>query len=429
MSKSLLEQPAASDESFPDWFVQLQQEAQEASEAIPTPSRRDEAWRFANLEHLAAIDQYAAAEPVSAATQEDLVARSNQLEASDGKFVFINESLAHAEKPNADGLICVPLAEAVVSHAQLLQEYFMAQEATLGSAKYALLHKSRTKSGLFIYVPAGMELTVPIEVYHWAQGDRSSIFPHTLIVTGENAKVTVVDYYQSATADEGHFNAAVVDLVAGRGSHLRYVACQDLSHASANIHISSTLASADADVKSLQVQLGSTWSRTESVSHLAGKGANSDMLSVAVPTGNQEVDQRTLQHHAEPHTTSDLLYKNALYDKTRTIFAGLIQVDEGAHYTDAYQTCRNLLLSNDAEANAMPGLEINADQVKCSHGSTSGPITEEEIFYFNARGIPTHAAKKLITFGFTAEAFAKIGDEAIESMVASLLEKRLHAAS
>jgi len=177
-------------------------------------------------------------------------------------------------------------------------------------------------------------------------------------------------------------------------------------------------------VKSLQVQLGSQWSRTESVSHMAGKGANSDMLSVAVPSAEQEIDQRTLQHHADPNTKSDLLYKNALFGKGRSIFAGLIKVDEGAHHTDSYQTCRNLFLSDDADANAMPGLEIDADQVKCSHGSTSSPITEEELFYFNARGIPSNMAKQLITSGFTGEVIAKLGDEAVELMVGALVEAK-----
>ncbi len=427
-SSSILEEAPAWDASeFPDWYREMQESAWEAARALPLPRAKNEPWRFANLKQVAAVGDYVAAPPVDEETARELVARSRMLDTSEhrGKLVFANETLVHDERPDEDGgLICASLAEAVTTHGQRLQEYFMTQEATLGSEKFALLHKSRTRSGLFLYVPAGMELTLPIEVYHYVAGHCASIFPHTLIVTGENAKVTVVDYYQSASEDEAGLSCGVVDLVAGQGSQIRYVACQNLSTRSANIHISSTLASADADVKSLQLQLGSAWSRTESVSHLSGKGANSDMLSVAVPAAGQEVDQRTLQHHAEAHTTSDLLYKNALSDRSRSVFAGLIMVDEGAHYTDAYQTCRNLLLSDDAEANAMPGLEINADQVKCSHGSTSGPITDEEIFYFKARGIPAETAKQLITFGFTAEVLAKLEQPAIEALLSRLVEAK-----
>ncbi|MFT4638684.1 MAG: Fe-S cluster assembly protein SufD [Verrucomicrobiales bacterium] len=425
MSSSVIELAPSWDASgLPDWYQESQRSAWDAAQKAPMPVRTNEPWRFANLKQLANLPTFIAAAPADDATAKGLVQRSNELEDASGKMVFVNEALVHDKRPDIEGLICAPISEAAEKHAQLLQEYFMTQEATLGSEKFALLHKSRTKSGLFIYVPAGMEIELPFEVYHWATGANASIFPHTLIVTGEGAKVTVVDYYQSASENEAGFSCGVVDLVAGRGSKIRYVACQNLSGTSSNIHISSTLASADSDVKSLQVQLGSAWSRTESVSHLSGKGSNSDMLSISVPSDHQEVDQRTLQHHGAAHTTSDLLYKNALYDHSRSVFAGLIKVDKGAHYTDSYQTCRNLLLSDDAESNAMPGLEINADQVKCSHGSTSGPITDEEVFYFNARGIPTETAKQLITYGFTAEVFAKLGHPMIEAMVGQLVESK-----
>lgn len=422
---SVLEgQPGWETSGFPDWYQQLQRSAWEAAQKLPMPQRTDQTWRFANLKRVAMLKDFVTATPADKVTAATLAKQSTMLEETSAKLVFVNEDLVHDERPENEGLICTSLAEAIETHGQRLQEYFMTQEAMLGSEKFALIHKSRTKSGLFLYVPAGMELALPIEVYHYVTGANSSIFPHTLIVTGENAKVTVVDYYRSGSHQEAGFSCGVVDLVAGRGSQIRYVACQNLSRHSANIHISSTLASADADVKSLQVQLGSAWSRTESVSHLSGKGANSDMLSVAVPSGKQEIDQRTLQHHAEAHTTSNLLYKNALYEQARTIFAGLIKVDEGAHYTDAFQTCRNLLLSDEAEANSMPGLEINADQVKCSHGSTNGPISEEAVFYFNARGIPRKTAEQLITFGFTAEAFAELHHPAVEAMVSGLVEKK-----
>ena len=112
---------------------------------------------------------------------------------------------------------------------------------------------------------------------------------------------------------------------------------------------------------------------------------------------------RTLQHHAAPRATSDLIYKNALYDKAKTVFSGLITVDEGAHFTDAYQKCRNLLNSADCEADSMPGLEINADQVKCSHGTTSSPISEDELFYLKARGIPDRDSRRLIATGFVED--------------------------
>jgi len=188
--------------------------------------------------------------------------------------------------------------------------------------------------------------------------------------------------------------------------------------------LSSTSAGKDSQVKNFQLQLGADFSRSESVSDLVGAGARSDMLSVSMPLGTQVVDQRTLQKHKAPHATSDLLYKNALYDQTRTVFSGLIIVDEGAHYTDAYQTNRNLINSAEAEANSMPGLEINADQVKCSHGATSAPVSDEELFYLKARGIPDGEARKLIVLGFIEDTVTRIGHEAVEAMVCERIEEK-----
>jgi Fe-S cluster assembly protein SufD len=143
------------------------------------------------------------------------------------------------------------------------------------------------------------------------------------------------------------------------------------------------------------------------------------MISVSIARDAQEYDQRTFQHHASPRSYSDLLYKNTLYDESRTVFSGLIQVDEGAHFTDAYQTCRNLMMSETAEANSMPGLEINADQVKCSHGSTAAMIDDEEIFYLRARGIKSQIARQLVAQGFSVEAIARLRNEALEEIVLS----------
>jgi Fe-S cluster assembly protein SufD len=184
------------------------------------------------------------------------------------------------------------------------------------------------------------------------------------------------------------------------------------------------VAGRDASIKSFQVQLGASFSRSESVSDLIGTGARSDMLSVSLPIGEQVIDQRTLQNHKAPHATSDLLYKNALYGKSRSIFSGLITVDKEAHFTDAYQTCRNLLNSDEAEATSLPGLEINADQVKCSHGATSSPISDEELFYLKARGISDSESRKLIIEGFLAGVLERFGNsEVLDTLVARIDEK------
>lgn len=413
--------------AMPDWFVSVQKEAWKKFQRLPMPDRKTEAWRFADLKQLDFKD-FRSGEPIGARLAEELKDRSRMTTAPAARFVFANgyliEGTPLADELLARGVVCLPFAEAVSLHGDLVKENFMQKEMQLGSEKFAAWHAALVSSGVFVHVPKNVQINGTIEVFHWLSGDGASEFPHTLVVADANSKVTVMDCYRSANTTDKGFSCGVADLIAKDGAKLTYISAQEWNRESKFIQLSSTSAGRNADVKSCLINLGSSWGRTESVSHLEGEGANSDMLSICVPEGNQQMDQRTLQLHKMPHTTSDLLYKNALYDQSRTIFAGLIMVDKGAHHTDAYQKCRNLLLSDDAEANSMPGLEINADQVKCSHGSTAGPITEEELFYLRARGITDKLARQLVTFGFTHEVIERLKDDELEQALTRRLEKK-----
>jgi Fe-S cluster assembly protein SufD len=227
-----------------------------------------------------------------------------------------------------------------------------------------------------------------------------------------------------SSGDAASFSAGVTDLHLGDGAKLLYVSVQDLSPASTSIQVQSAVVGRDASAMSLGVHLGSRFARSESLSRLLGEGGRSDMLAVTVADGEQQFDQRTLQDHRVARTASDLLYKNALDDKARAIFSGLIKVEEGAHFTDAYQKVRNLLLSDEAEANSMPGLEINADQVRCTHGATSGQIEPEELFYLRSRGLREKDAQRLIVLGFLQEAADRIGDAALAARIGDLVRDR-----
>lgn len=360
------------------------------------PSRKDENWRFGNLKQLS-FDQFVAEE---------------------------QSCISYKTPTLPDGVICLPFAEALQQHGELVKEHFMQKESRLGSAKFVALHKSQVKSGLFVYVPDGVVVEQPIEVTHVLSGSNVASFPHTLIITGKNAEVTVVESFTSAEASDEGLCIAVNDLIAGEGSKLSYCTIQELNLASKIIQVNSNTAARSANTKSFTLNTGSQWVRNESLSALAAEGANSDMLACSIPSGSQQYDQRTFQEHAAPHTTSNLLYKNTLYGTAKTVFAGLIKVDDGAHYTDSYQTCRNLLMEDSTEANSMPGLEINADQVKCSHGSTAASVSDEEIFYLRARGIHPTQARRLIAHGFSVEVIELIGNEKLEELVLEAVERK-----
>ncbi len=417
---SLLESAPETPAAFPAWFAERRRAAWQRFLEIPTPKRGDEAWRFSTFKQL----DFAGFSAAEASSVAGLVERSVALEAPAAKFIFANDALLHSESKLPAGVICLPLAEALVSHGDLVREHFMLRDTRLGSVKWTALHEANVSNGLFVHVPAGVEVEGTIEVFHWLAGDKAVSFPHTLIVTGANSKVRVVDYFQSADTDEAGLAIAVNDLNAGPGSKLDYIAIQAFNENTKVIQVNETGVAKDAAAIGFILNTGAAWARNESLSRLEGEGARSDMLSVSVPAREQEYDQRTFQHHVSPGAYSDLLYKNSLYDESRTIFSGLIFVDEGAHRTDAYQTCRNLFMSDEAEANSMPGLEINADDVKCSHGSTSSQISEEEIFYLRARGIDPVRARQLIARGFSVEVIERLGDEKVDEMVLRFLDDK-----
>jgi len=330
----------------------------------------------------------------------------------------------HVESHLPEGVICLPLAEALVSHSDLVQAHFMKQETRLGSAKFAALHEANLTNGLFVHVSDNTEVSGTIEVHHWITGEDTVVFPHTLIVTGKSSKVRVVDIFRSADDSQPGLAIAFNDLCAGPNSQLDYIAIQAFNEKTRVIQINETAAARDASTTGFILNTGASWSRNESLSRLEGPGSRSDMLSVSIPSQKQEYDQRTFQHHVSEGAYSDLLYKNSLYDDSRTIFSGLIFVGEGAHHTDAYQTCRNLLMSDTCEANSMPGLEINADQVKCSHGSTSSQISDDEIFYLRARGIDSVNARQLIARGFSVDVVERLKNDPVEELVLKFIDAK-----
>ncbi len=411
--------------NLPDWYLERRKECWHRFLETPEPVRTDEHWRFATLGN-AKFEQLDTA--TAFPETEEIIAKTHRwgLKETAARFVFAGNRLVESEGA-ADlpqGVICLPIMEALAAHGDLVREHFMQEEARLGGAKFAALHGAATLSGIFVHVPRGVVIEKPIEVAHWAAGDQTAIFPHTLVVTEANASVTVLDWFRSATPEDRTLAVANVDIAAEDGSRAQYVAFQNWNDRSKHFHLNGTRVGRDARATSCFVNVGSAWSRNESVSRLTAPGADSRMLSSNLADGNQEFDQRTLQLHEAGHTTSDLLYKNALYDRSRTIFSGLIQVCPGAHHTDAYQKCRNLLGSDEAEANSMPGLEIDADQVKCSHGSTSGQISDEEIFYLRARGIAPRKARQMISQGFLNEAVEHLDGEELKAAIEQRFEER-----
>jgi Fe-S cluster assembly protein SufD len=430
-SKGILSGPVESRE-FPDWFREQQREAWKQFEALPKPTRKDQLWRFASVD-LLDLAPFKIPAPLSEDDRRNVLKYSRGLDKVAARVIFANDQLIEhsiiSEDLKKRGVIFQPLERAMVEHPDLFRKHFMSQPAVLGSAKYAALHKALVSSGTFLFVPRGVEIELPIEIFHWLRHDNMSIFPHLLLVTDELAKVTVIEHFRSCDRKAPGFACGVNDLISGPGAKITYVCAQTWGENVRALQMNTTTVDHDASAMSLNLHLGARYSRFESLSRLIGEGARSDLLAVAVANGEQEFDARTLQDHVSPHTASDLLYKNALDDRARCTFGGLIRVEPHAHFTDAYQKVRNLLLSDDSEANSMPGLEILADNVRCTHGATSGQVDADELFYLRTRGIPIKVAQRLIVTGFLNEVIQRLDQSAIAAHLNRLVEEKFAVAA
>src|SRR5207244_5540181 len=223
------------------------------------------------------------------------------------------------------GVIFQPLERAMVEHGDLFRKYFMSTEAKLGSAKFAALHKALVSSGTFLFLARGVEIEQPIEIFHWLRHDNTSIFPHLLLVTDELAKVTVIEHFRSCNRTAPGFACGVNDLIAGPGAKISYVCAQEWSSNTIALQMNSTTVDHDASAMSLNLNVGSRYSRFESLSRLIAEGACSDLLAVAVATGEQAFDARTLQAHISPHSATDLSFTNAIADHARRTLGRFIR--------------------------------------------------------------------------------------------------------
>lgn len=290
---------------------------------------------------------------------------------------------------------------------------------------FVTLHDAFLAGGAFIHVPDGVVLDRPIVVLHWSDGDGLASFPHTLVVAGVDSELTVVERTSSIGAD--HLVDAVVELLLGDAARVRYLSVQEHGPQTWQIALQRAHLGRDARLRSSAVALGGDYARLRSESRLDGPGAESDLLAVYYGDGEQMLDFRTLQDHAAPRTRSDLLFKGAVEDMAHSVYSGLIHLRPEAQKSRAYQTNRNLVLTEGAGAESIPNLEIEANDVQCSHASTVGPIDEDQLYYLESRGVPPETAERLIVLGFFDDVFDRLP---VPSLVAPLrrtvLEKIEH---
>lgn len=417
----------------PEWLRHRRTQAWDVYERTPMPTTRLEEWRYTDLAKKLDLDALRLSD--TEAAPDDPGAWPAQLRATvqedheaSGHIVIIDDHVVHSDLIGdlaAQGVILMSLREAVRTHGELLKEQLATEAVPAEEGKFAALNAALWADGIFLYVPRGVRLELPVRVTRWLSESGAAYFSRVLIVAEPQSQVSYVDEVVSDDFDAQTLTSTAVEVVARDGAQVQYVALQRLGRGAFYQSVQRTLAGRDATLDTLNVALGASVSRVDLNARLLGPGANSDMLGLYFGDGDQHFDFNTSQDHTQPHTGSDLLYKGALDGDSRAVFRGIIRVLPGAQRTDAYQTNRNLLLSRGARADSLPNLEIEADDVKCSHGATVGELDSESKFYLMSRGLSRIQAERLVVMGFLGEVLSKLPLGGVVEKVNRVIEQKL----
>jgi Fe-S cluster assembly protein SufD len=412
----------------PDWVREWRLAAWETFDALPWPKRTDEEWRRTDFRALK-LDRLAPFVGVGETVDSlDGVVTGVDESARAGINVQRNASDVYSDLNDdlkAQGVIFTDLDTAFREHEELIKQHYMTKAVPVDFGKFEALHAAFSQGGAFLYVPKNVTVELPFRSFTIATEAGASIFTHTLVVLEENAEAFFVDAYNSETLDSQSFASGVVELILGKSSKLRYVQLQDYGRNVWNFLTERATLQKDATLNSLHVTLGSKFTKNSIGSHLQGENSLAEMLGIFFADSDQFFDHHTWQLHESPYATSDLEFKGALRDSARSVYSGLIKVEEGAQKTDAYQQNRNLVLSREARADSIPNLEIGANDVRCTHGATISQVEAEHIFYLQARGIPRTEAQKLIVEGFFRPVIDRIPVEEIQGFLENALARKV----
>ena len=420
-------------EGEPTWLAERRLHAWHVFETTPMPSAQMEEWRYTDLARRLPLDRLrlpaVAPLPDDPATWPELLrmAMAEDPDAS-GHLVLVDGSVVHADIDPAlaaSGVVLTSLERAVRDHPALLEEYLATQAVPPEEGKLQALNAALWADGVFLYVPKGVRLESPVRVTRWYAQAGAAFFSRTLIVAERESQVSYVDEMLSDDFAETTLCSTAVEVIARDRARVQYVAVQRLGRGAFYQSAQRTLAGRDATLDTLNVSLGATTTRVDLNARLLGPGADSNMLGLYFGDGDQHFDHNTSQDHVAPQAHSDLLYKGALDGESRAVFRGVIRVAKGAQGTDAYQTNRNLILSEKARADSLPNLEIEADDVKCSHGATVGQLDEESLFYLMSRGISRGQAERLVVLGFLGEVLQRLPLGGVAEKVTRVIEQKL----
>jgi Fe-S cluster assembly protein SufD len=379
--------------------------------ALPLPSTTDEPWRFTDL---AGFDPDAFVSNGRVGGRAPDVSAETMLELDVAAFASVTEDGIEIERAAPKGVTFEPLRD----HERL--------NTLVGDEeKFAAHNAAMWEHGLLVVVSKRVVLDKPLYVRIANSREGGALFWRLLVVAEPESRFSVVEEYVSASPELAGYSNAVSELFVGQGANVEYVSLQSLSPETWHFASHRARVERDAELDWVAGGFGSKKGKTRIQNDLAGEGATSRVTGAYFADGDQHLDYDTFQEHIAPNTTSDFAFKGALRDKATAVWRGMIKVEKDAQKTNAYQENRNLILSEEAHADSIPGLEIEANDVRCTHGATISPVNRDELFYAMARGISKGEAERLIVRGFFTDVLNRIGMEPVREAVTEALEARI----
>jgi Fe-S cluster assembly protein SufD len=410
----------------PEWMTQRRIEALRMFRDTPKPTTQDEPWRRTDIRRLKLNKVVPAA---GGARLDDLPARLTELVDADeqaGLLLHADGAPVHATldlELTEQGVILTDMDTAVLEHGDLVQQFFMSEVVTVSEGYFAAMHGALWNGGTFLYVPRNIRVELPLRAATWA-GPGMNSFTHTLVVVEAGAQVVFVEEFTSDDSGDQAMHNGVVELIVHENGQLDYVNVQDWDRRAYNFTAERAVVGRDATLHWVVGGMGSRLTKSFIDSSLTGPGSTALMSGVFFGDGQQHLDYDTQQNHVAANTMSDLLYKGALKNKARSVWQGMIKVYPGAQQTDGYQANRNLILEKSARADSIPGLEIEADDVRCTHGATISQLDPEEVFYISSRGLPLDETQRLIVQGFFAPVIERIPLESVRERLTNEIVKK-----
>ncbi len=375
----------------PAWLEERRQKGAALTETLPLPDQRVKGWEFTDLASLD-LDAYTGAD-------------------------------ADVEVSGGEGATVISLAEAVESHGELL-------EGALGSLvpvedPFVARNEAEWRDGVLVHVPRGVKLTEPVRIEVPVGESGSAVSWRTLIVLEEGAEAEVWEHWSSPDDEVDALLNSVVELSVGQAATLRYINTQDISEKSWIFATQRAQVERDGRLDWAALGFGSGRGKVRMETKLAGPGSEARVTGGYAGGPGQHLDYDTTQEHAAPNTNSDLAFRGVLAAGSTAVWRGMIKVDPGAQQTDAFQESRNLLLSPEAHADAIPGLEILADDVRCTHAAAIAQVDKEQLFYLTSRGLDEPAAKSLVIEGFLEALVERLAEGPVRDEISAALESRL----